>query len=154
MTATQFSYIISFDAWILPNQPLCKVAGVIGEIFSVPLLEGFTSRFDEYPAYALEMEETVFIRLMGVPPDLENLLVIFPTEFDEKDRNYALCISCHATLPCTLGNGFVLPYQSPEEFLVGAMNKLRSAGLTICETPRAFVQVGTQTGMTVFRASL
>lgn len=149
MTDTQDSYIISFDAWILPNQPLYEVAKIIGQIYSIPLSECSTSQFDEYPAYALELEDTVFIRLMGVPPDIDNLLITWPSEFDEKDKKYAICISCHSPLPCTLRNGFALPYRGPDDFLVGTMQRLRSAGLTICDSPSPFVQVGTQ----VFLAS-
>lgn len=144
MKTEQDYCIVSFDAWIMPDRPLEAVARVIGEIYKIPLHEYATDRFDEYPAFQMELEDTVFVRLLGVPPDIDRLVIAWPSEFDEKDRSYAICISCHAPLPCVLGNGFALPYGSPSEFLADTLEKLRSSGLAICKIPRPFVQVATE----------
>ena len=125
--------MVCFYAWILPHIGFQEAAKKIGEIFSIPLSENSTDRFDEYPACAIDFEddENVFIRLLDTPPDLERLLVDWSCEFDEKDRNYALCICAHRDLPVFLKGGFTLPYSSSYELAHDVIKKLHKIGLKI-----------------------
>lgn len=124
-----------FTAWILPNFPLEEAAKKLGLLLGIPLIDGRTNYYNEYPAYMFDFfgDESVFVALLGSPGNLEELMRNFPEEFDEKDRNYSVIICSHEGLPIPEKVGLNLPWRTDFDFATGVIRVLRDGGFELYE---------------------
>lgn len=123
----------SFTVWLEPEFSLQETAKRISVLLGIDSSAQLTDRYDEYPGYdILDLEEeNVFIRLLGSPHNIDQLVIDRPDEFDEKDRNHCLTIHSEDGIPVQTESGFSLPYQTEEVAAIDLIKKIKMSGLRV-----------------------
>lgn len=123
----------SFTIWIEPEFSLQETANKISTLLGIDVPAHLTDRYDEYPGYdILDLEKkNIFVRLLGCPHNIDQLVVERPDEFDEKDRNYCLTIHSEEGIPVKAESGLSLPYQTEEMAASDLIKKIKMSGLRV-----------------------
>ena len=120
-----------FNVWVVPRIAFGEDAAMIGAGFQVPMQP--TTAYDEYPAFKFDLDEDAdfFVRLLGPPSNVEDLIKSQPWEFGVKDRNYWLTVCSHSGLPAPeqVRNSF--PGANPVEFGRHIVEKLKRLGFSL-----------------------
>ncbi len=122
--------------WIKPDRPLEDFVKLLDTVFDIPLSQHATTQFDEHPGYVIDWDDDdidVFIRVLGVPKDIDFLESRDPINFDIRDRQYEITICAHSGIPMQVAGGLNLPYSSMEEMRDAIVAKLVNAGLLLYE---------------------
>lgn len=125
--------------YVKPDVDFETFVGIIGEILEIPLLKYETDRYDEYPAYEIENED-VIVKILGIPPDLDNLNEMFPDYYDKKDRSYQILILLIKNSPVKINGKNLIVEESYESFGENFITKLKNRNISLAEglTPEFF----------------
>jgi hypothetical protein len=120
-----------FNVWIVPKTYFEQDAQEIAYEFGI--LMDARSCYDEYPAFKfeLDLESNFFVRLLGPPSNVEDLIEDRPREFSSKDRNYRLTVCSHTGLPVPSEVRESFPGSSPAEFGLEITKRLKSLGFKL-----------------------
>ncbi|QIO08942.1 hypothetical protein [Acinetobacter lanii] len=127
-------YMQGLHLYIKPTTSFEAFVEVVGEIIGYPIINYETDRYDEYPGYEIDYDETL-ITILGVPPDLENLREMFPEEFGfgEKAETYQVYIR-FKTLPLQINDILNIDYISDKDFGENLIQQLINKGFEISDT--------------------
>lgn len=125
--------MLGLRLYIKPTTSFEHFVETIGEIINVQMSSYETDRYDEYPSYEIDYDETL-ISILGVPSDLENLRDMFPEEFGfgEKAETYQLYIRFEE-LPLEINNILKIDYMSDKDFGKNLIQKLLKKGFELSE---------------------
>lgn len=131
-----------FNVWIVPKASFEEDAAKIGNEFGIPLRSTFA--YDEYPAFEFELNDETgsFVRLLGPPNNVDELIKNYPSEFGIKDKNYWLTICAHAGLPMPEGIRKKLPGADPFEFARNITMRLKSLGYSLFKLEPPYTTTG------------
>lgn len=118
--------------YVKPNVNFEKFVGTVGVILGIPLLEYETDRYDEYPAYEAE-DENINVKILGIPPDLDNLRKIFPDYYGQKDESYQISFLLFKDPPLRAEMGVIITEESYEIFGEKFIAKLKDNDIFLAD---------------------
>lgn len=117
--------------YLEPTTTLEELVEEVGKVIGYPILDFETDRYDEYPAYEIDFD-SVHIHLIGVPPDLDQLIDMFPEEFGPGEKaNFHQLYFHFDELPISIDNQLSINYKTITEFGKNMIKKLQNKGFEL-----------------------